>query len=225
MDISEKLFEYAMKQLDASNIPSNHWTMGGGTILKFFYQHRESKDIDIFIDNPQFLGMLSPRINDAVEDTLKDYSEASNYIKMSFHEGAVDFIVAPRITSFVPIKHHYFERSVMLDDPVEIVAKKIFYRAEGFKPRDVFDLAIVSGDRREDMLRAVGNMADKIRILEKNLKDIKNNNTYEKFVASGDIIILPGGEYIRGKEIQACEDFIVSAQERIRKNLEKEVAE
>ena len=79
MDNSEKLFEYAMKQLDTSNIPSNHWTIGGGTILKKFYQHRESKDIDVFLDNPQFLGMLSPRINDAVEYRLRDYSEASNY--------------------------------------------------------------------------------------------------------------------------------------------------
>lgn len=41
------------------------WTFGGGTVLMLRYGHRVSKDIDIFVPNPQYLGYVNPRISDA----------------------------------------------------------------------------------------------------------------------------------------------------------------
>ncbi len=38
------------------------WTFGGGTVLMLRYQHRRSKDIDIFVPDPQYLGYVSPRL-------------------------------------------------------------------------------------------------------------------------------------------------------------------
>jgi hypothetical protein len=40
------------------------WTFGGGTVLMFRYQHRHSKDIDIFVPDPQYLGFTTPRLSD-----------------------------------------------------------------------------------------------------------------------------------------------------------------
>lgn len=40
------------------------WTLGGGTVLMFRYGHRLSKDIDIFVQDPQYLGYLTPRLSD-----------------------------------------------------------------------------------------------------------------------------------------------------------------
>jgi len=37
------------------------WTFGGGTVLMLRYQHRLSKDIDIFVPDPQYLGFVTPR--------------------------------------------------------------------------------------------------------------------------------------------------------------------
>jgi hypothetical protein len=36
-----------------------------------------------------------------------------------------------------------------MDNPVEIVAKKMIYRADEFKPRDIFDLAVVYQRKRD----------------------------------------------------------------------------
>ena len=40
------------------------WTFGGGTVLMLRYGHRLSKDIDIFVPDPQYLGFVNPRISD-----------------------------------------------------------------------------------------------------------------------------------------------------------------
>jgi len=71
----EILLAKAFKQLDAGNIPSDAWTLGGGTVLMFHFVHRLSKDIDIFFTDKQLLAAISPRVNDGVEDSLRDYIE------------------------------------------------------------------------------------------------------------------------------------------------------
>jgi Nucleotidyl transferase AbiEii toxin, Type IV TA system len=38
----------------------DRWTLGGGTALMLQIGHRESCDIDIFLDDPQLLGFLDP---------------------------------------------------------------------------------------------------------------------------------------------------------------------
>jgi len=50
------------------------WSFGGGTVLMRRHHHRFSKDIDIF-SGPQFLGYLTPRLNDKAESLTSDYIE------------------------------------------------------------------------------------------------------------------------------------------------------
>lgn len=40
------------------------YTWGGGTVLMLRFAHRVSRDIDLFFVDAQWLGVLSPRLND-----------------------------------------------------------------------------------------------------------------------------------------------------------------
>jgi hypothetical protein len=51
------------------------WTLGGGTVLMFRYRHRVSKDIDIFVPDPQYLGYVTPRLSDVAAEMTDDYTE------------------------------------------------------------------------------------------------------------------------------------------------------
>ncbi len=42
------------------------WTWGGGTVLMLRHQHRLSWDVDLFLNDPQLLSYLSPRLNDDI---------------------------------------------------------------------------------------------------------------------------------------------------------------
>ena len=53
------------------------WTFGGGTVLMLRYGHRFSKDIDIFVPDPQSLGFLTPRLSEVAESITTEYVEAT----------------------------------------------------------------------------------------------------------------------------------------------------
>lgn len=142
----EPLFDKAMRAIDAlpPHLPRLEWTMGGGTVLMFKYHHRLSRDVDIFITDTQYLTALSPRLNDKVEDLTTHYREDSQHVKLIFDGlGEVDFVAAPRLVANSTQAASIRGRNILLDKPEEIIAKKCFYRADGFTARDVFDMAVV----------------------------------------------------------------------------------
>jgi hypothetical protein len=49
-------------------VPGAPWTFGGCTVLMLRLAHRQSKDIDLFVPDPQYLGYINPRLSDAAED-------------------------------------------------------------------------------------------------------------------------------------------------------------
>ncbi len=53
------------------------WSFGGGTELMLRIGHRRSKDIDLFVPDPQYLGYLTPRLSDVGESVSTEYSEAA----------------------------------------------------------------------------------------------------------------------------------------------------
>lgn len=74
------------------------WTFGGGTVLMLRYDHRASKDIDIFVADPQYLGYLTPRLSDKAAELTSHYVEdASSYVKLQFEEGEIDFVAAANL--------------------------------------------------------------------------------------------------------------------------------
>ena len=118
--------------------------LGGGTVLMFRFDHRISKDIDIFMHDAQALSYLTPRLNEAVEKIVDEYQEHANFVKLNLPDGEIDIIVAADVLSGEVRDGLTFEgRMISLDTTAEILAKKLLYRADGFKARDVFDLATV----------------------------------------------------------------------------------
>lgn len=105
--------------------------------------HRLSKDIDVFIFDPQYLSYLSPEL--AGEDVwgCDAFDSSAHYVKLIFKEGEIDFIVAPSMTGLPDIRRDVEGHVIMLEHPVEIAIKKLRYRGAQLKIRDVFDIAVV----------------------------------------------------------------------------------
>ena len=74
------------------------WTFGGGTVLMLRYGHRLSKDIDIFVPDPQYLGFVNPQISDVASDITTEYEEHAQFVKLLLPEGEIDFVVSPNLT-------------------------------------------------------------------------------------------------------------------------------
>lgn len=68
--------------------------LGGGTALMICAGHRLSKDIDAFIDDPQYLTFLSPRLAGEAIWACNAYQESANHLRLVYPEGEIDFIVA-----------------------------------------------------------------------------------------------------------------------------------
>lgn len=139
----EKLLSQAFRLIDGAGLKTQQFIFGGGTVLMLEFDHRLSKDIDLFTSDPQYISMLSPRLNDVLEGEVEDYSEQSTFTRVRFEYGEVDFILAQNISEIAPRNRTLLEREIFVDHPVEIIAKKIKYRGDSFKVRDMYDLGVV----------------------------------------------------------------------------------
>jgi hypothetical protein len=150
------LLEQAYAVLDsvaADGIEIPRWSLGGGTVLMFHYEHRLSKDIDIFLPDPQFLGYINPRIGGKGEDITQDYSDGAEFVKLYLPQGEIDFVASSTLTTHPFVSDDVLGRSILLETPVEIVAKKIWYRGDRATPRDLLDLAIVIDHQYDEILK------------------------------------------------------------------------
>jgi len=161
-----ELFNKALLILDCAKIPEEEWTFGGGTALSLYFHHRESKDIDIFLTEAQYLPFLSPRLNEVAREIVDDYTEASNFVKLRFPEGEIDFVVAPYLTKDYCQIMEINGRKVRLETPEEIIFKKLFYRAENLKIRDVIDVAVVCREKGNELKQYYPLICSKINLLE-----------------------------------------------------------
>ena len=66
-----------------------HWTFGGGTVLMLRLGHRQSKDIDLFVPDPQYLGYINPRLSEVAEQLSTDYEENAEFIKFYLPVGEI----------------------------------------------------------------------------------------------------------------------------------------
>jgi len=108
------------------------WSFGGGTAMMIQIGHRESHDIDIFLDDPQLLGFIDPsRSRLRLDLAPSDYQgDGLRFQKFAFENvGEIDFIVAGTLTQ-MPFDIREVEgRAVRL----ETVPRD--YRQEGLLPR------------------------------------------------------------------------------------------
>ena len=115
--------------------------LGGGTRLMLCMEHRISDDIDLFIRDPQWIGYLTPRLNDRFEDVINGYDEGATSLKFRFPQGEIDFIVS---MSLLGLPNEVSVDCAFALEPVaEVLAKKLFYRGWALTPRDLFDWRMI----------------------------------------------------------------------------------
>lgn len=134
------------------------WTFGGGTAMMIQIGHRESHDIDIFLDDPQLLGFIDPSRSSLRFDTVpSDYlGDGRRFQKFAFESiGEIDFIVAGSLTQAAFEIREVEGRTVRLETVSEIIAKKVYHRGSEAKPRDIFDIAAAAQSRRGEIVRAL----------------------------------------------------------------------
>jgi hypothetical protein len=157
LKIWEVLFQRALVIIDDARnlgLPVDEWTFGGGTVLMRRHRHRLSRDIDIFINDPQFLGYLTPRLSAAAESLTSDYVEDHQFVKLAFPEGEIDFVASAPLTETPAHTEMLFGRPFLVETSTEIVAKKLWHRDAEFTARDIFDLAMVA-EREAEALHAI----------------------------------------------------------------------
>jgi predicted nucleotidyltransferase component of viral defense system len=135
-------------------IPGAHWTFGGGTVLMLRIAHRQSKDIDLFVPDPQYLGYVNPRLSDAAESISTDYEETAEYIKLFLPEGEIDVVVGSALTDVPHEMIDYQGRVIRVETSAEILAKKMWHRGHRAKGRDLFDLCAVAAAEPEQLRMA-----------------------------------------------------------------------
>ena len=115
--------------------------LGGGTRLMIDMKHRISDDIDLFINNPQWIGYLTPRLNDRFENEFDSYDEGSTSLKLKTPIGEIDFIVS---MSLLGLPNERSNDCVFELEPIaEVLVKKLFYRGWALTPRDLFDWKMI----------------------------------------------------------------------------------
>jgi hypothetical protein len=163
-----KLFREAcslIRQVNSEQAIIDHWTLGGGTAMMLQIDHRESRDADIFLDNPQLLGFLNPGTRDfkfAIQ--LTDYrGNGAGSLKLVFGEiGEIDFIVAGAMTSSPTTQTIVEGEAVLLETIPEIIAKKIYHRGTLITPRDIFDIAAAGEQHEDSVIKELGSYRNEV---------------------------------------------------------------
>jgi hypothetical protein len=156
-----------LSDLEQQGQPVPDWVLGGGTALMLHANHRLSRDIDAFIDDPQYLALLSPETTDVWNCT--DWDKAAHYLKLKYPEGEIDFIVSGTISDLEAVPKEIdltsirigWKPTIAVEPPTEIALKKMYHRATMLKPRDIFDIAVVKKIDGAPLIANLGNVASK----------------------------------------------------------------
>jgi len=120
--------------------------------------HRESRDVDIFLSDPQFLSFLDPQKRDfQFEIQPTDYDgDGASFQKLAFEGiGEIDFILGHAMTPSPTIETTVEGEATLLETIPEIITKKIYYRGSGIKPRDIFDIAAAAEQHADSVIEAL----------------------------------------------------------------------
>jgi Nucleotidyl transferase AbiEii toxin, Type IV TA system len=167
-----------LEQLEQQGQAVPHWILGGGTALMLHSDHRLSKDIDAFIDDPQYLGMMSPDVTDVWD--CRTWDKAAHYLKLEYAEGEIDFIVSSPLSDLATTFHEVDltdlpakrKVTIEIEHPTEIALKKMHYRPTMLKSRDIFDIAVADSIDHQALVSNLNEIADKKSALLKRLDGI-----------------------------------------------------
>lgn len=119
--------------------------------------HRESHDVDLFLDDPQLLPYITASVAELeFEIGRPTYGgDGAGHLKIAFENiGEIDFIVAGHIVDQNVESTELLGRTIDLETIPEIIGKKVRFRGSSIEPRDVFDIAAASEAGYDDQIAA-----------------------------------------------------------------------
>jgi len=165
-----KALELFFKDAFPSTINKNVLKFGGGTALSIYYfQHRLSFDIDLFLIDQQYLSYFSPKhwIEDTDNFDDRHYIDAHNHISVvSANNIKVDILVDSSSNSLlIDTSKNIFSFDIRIESIEDILAKKIVFRKKDNKARDIFDIAVAIS--KDDNI--INNLLSNERITQEDL--------------------------------------------------------
>ncbi len=120
---------------------------GGGTALSMYYfQHRLSFDIDLFVNDAQYLGFFSPKlwIDDCAHFDSARYIDQYNHIGVTNKDNIkIDILIDYASNEgYIDNSKKIFAFDIYTESLENIIAKKITFRKTDNKTRDIFDIAV-----------------------------------------------------------------------------------
>jgi len=164
-----------------SSLPNqDHSTIrfGGGTALALYYfQHRLSFDIDLFVTDVQILNYLSPKhwIDETNKFNTSKYIDLSNHIRVLEKKNNIKVdVLASQYASYDYLcdnSKEIFCSDVYVESIEDIIAKKIVYKRNDNLTRDIIDIAIAI--KLKDSI--LHNMLESGLINKQDLSELKNS--------------------------------------------------
>lgn len=202
-----KSLAFAAEILAELGIPKTEYALGGGTVLSNIYNHRISKDIDIFIWNPQYFDRLSPQADFIDRPEITYYHRDAIFFQAQTSDGKIDFILAGQITDYKAKKTSFLGQDIYVEHPIEIVGKKLFYRGFEARPRDVFDLAVVADQYKNELLSEMRKFPN--RLEEFSAKVFRNlHDQSDQYSVVYKNLLLPNGEKYIGREAELIANLL-----------------
>ena len=169
-----------LKESDLLEVSS----LGGGTALAAFYwNHRYSTDIDIFIYDKEDKKYLLKDTNwsDEVKKMMENIGYDGKFINHPIYseitiddDSKIQFFDVIKKSNTPFKKVNLWNHEILIDTIEEIIAKKIYYRADKGNTRDLFDIAI-SFNKEPDILNRTTLKKEKIKILFETMSNIYDN--------------------------------------------------
>ena len=179
-------------------------TLGGGTALaSYYWNHRYSTDIDIFIyDKVDKKHLLKESTwSEKVKTEMKSIGYDGNfrnhpiYSEIVIDENCkIQFLDVVKKSHIPYVKVSLWGHELLIDTVEEIIAKKIYYRADKGNSRDLFDIAIAF-HKKPDILTKTLLKKDKVITLFETVSNIYNNQELKDLYLEEIHQINPNKEY------------------------------
>lgn len=174
-------------------------SLGGGTALSAYYwNHRYSTDIDIFLTTSGSLPSL--RVALQKMNISDDIRFPGNYLEIliSETEKIQFFETRPRMPENRILTSLWNFNDVYIEGIEEILVKKIYYRAHKGNTRDIFDIAVGFSKNShffEECLAKGGLSQEHLAVFKNILEQIVGNNDLLKIYHDEIALMEPAKEY------------------------------
>lgn len=168
-----ELFFPINKKIYPKNLP--HIVFGGGTALSMYYfHHRLSFDVDLFLENHQCFAYFSPKLwlNEINSSFDEKYIEQHNYIRLNINDIKIEILCSSNFKNpMLDESKTIFSQNIYIHSIEDIIAHKVVFRKKDNKTRDIFDIAVAL----EKNPKIFDSLLDENIIQIEDLRDLKGS--------------------------------------------------